>query len=212
MRGRVSRTIPSLPQAAPRRLRRCDLRRGAILEPLDPRDRRRLRQPTQSIGRPSAAPGKWRDGGVLGPGGLRPFSIVNEPAPACPEPKPGQGKVKQLQLYYGFREKTPRGRPSTDSVWFTAEAASLFTGLPGLSTGSLRSEDEALYSPPGGLISNLEASGFDSGIQWFRDWNPLSSGQNLSFRAQNPVDSALETTGSKPESTGFGSRIQWIGS
>ena len=49
-----------------------------------------------------AAPGKGRDGGVLGPGGPVPSQLSMNLRPACPEPKSrAGGKVKQLQIDYG---------------------------------------------------------------------------------------------------------------
>lgn len=44
--------------------------------------------------------GKWRDGGVLGPGGPRPFSVVNEPAPRLPGTEAPGRETEQLQLDY----------------------------------------------------------------------------------------------------------------
>jgi hypothetical protein len=58
---------------------------------------------------------------------------------------------------------------------------------------------------------------FGSGIQWILVVNPVDSGQNFSLRDRKPLDSTLETTGSKMETTGskieipgFQSRSQWI--
>lgn len=55
--------------------------------------------------------GKGRGGGILGLGGPRPFSIVNELVPLLPGTEVPGRKVQQLQLDYGLDGSAAGGMP-----------------------------------------------------------------------------------------------------
>jgi hypothetical protein len=123
---------------------------------------------------------EWRDGGVLGPGGLHPFSIVNEPILRRSGTEAQDRKVKYLQLY---------DRSSVivhGSVQFVNRIVEIwFRNVP---SGSRSSH----------FVHGIHWIG--DGIQWvreqtlvFRDRNPLVPGQNFSLRSPNPVDSSPES-------------------
>jgi hypothetical protein len=108
-------------------------------------------------------------------------------------------------------------RRTLDSVCLTTEAASLSAGSVILSIGLLCSKGEAFYPPSEGLISNLESSGFESGIPWFEieiHWIPVKIFHfgtrtqwirvlNPLDRNRNPLDSDLEFSGFEVESQCF---------
>lgn len=86
-----------------------------------------------------------------------------------------------------------------------------------LSIGPRHFARERRNSVPEALVSSFESTEFMFGrscfevrIQWVRKWNPVDSGQNLSFQKSNPVNSDLEALVSAAESSGFESGIHWI--